>query len=343
MVISAIFEPKTESIYIDLHAEQSFTGTFLIFNDNREINITDGIYQDLLTDDTIKNINAFLNLIPKSKIIVLDFGKIEDVQMNKSDLFAELIDKTDLLLFKNVSKQIIEKIGLKIFNSTSNILVDNIYPNFFLSKDSKEEVEILDSDTLFQNELLSNIINCKVDKSNDRKHHSSSVYLPVFIDLKKMIVNNKPFFTYIVYKLAMKMKEKWNLKDNPNMETKNPVLFCQNLNSSFIASLLSSFLKLDILSMDHIGPINKVYSNLKNRIQEGSDYIVISDFVCLGTEVKICKNVINYSGGNYVGNASIIRVETLKPEDDYTDYEFVFKITKENNSEIKYKIKTALK
>ena len=59
MVISAIFEPKTESIYIDLHAEQSFTGTFLIFNDNREINITDGIYQDLLTDDTIKNINAF--------------------------------------------------------------------------------------------------------------------------------------------------------------------------------------------------------------------------------------------------------------------------------------------
>ena len=44
------------------------------------------------------------------------------------------------------------------------ILLDNIYPNFFLSKDSKEEVEILDSDTLFQNELLSNIINCKVDK-----------------------------------------------------------------------------------------------------------------------------------------------------------------------------------
>ena len=139
----------------------------------------------------------------------------------------------------------------------------------------------------------------------------------------------------------MKMREKWELNDE-NTDKKKPVLFCQNLNSSFIASLLSSFLKLDILSMDHIGPINKVYSNLKNRIKNGSNYIVISDLVCLGTEVKICKNVINYSGGNYVGNASIVRIETLNPEDDYSDYEYIFKITKANNTSIGYKIETAL-
>jgi hypothetical protein len=343
MIISAILDPKTESFYIDLHAEQSFISTFLIFNEIIELNIIDGIYQSLLMDETVENINDYFDELPKSKMIVLDFGKINDVQMNKSDLFAELIDKTELLIFTNVSKEIIEKIGLKIFNSPSSVLVDDIYTKFFLTNESKDEVQILDREVLFNDLLLSNIIECKNDKEKNKKHHSSSVYLPIFIDLKQMIVNNKSFFIYVVYKLSLKMKEKWNLDDNPNKEVKNPVLFCQNLNSSFIASLLSSFLKLDILSMDHIGPINKVYSNLKNRIQEGSDYIVISDFVCLGTEVKICKNVINYSGGNYKGNASIVRVETLKPEDDYTDYEYVFKITKNNNSEIKYKIKTALK
>lgn len=343
MIISVIFDPKTEGFYIDLHAEQSFTGTFLIFNEINEYNIVDGIFQNLLLDETVENVNYFFDHYQKNKMIVLDFKNINDVQMNKSDLFAELIDKTEILVFKNVSVEIIEKIGLKIFNSSSNRIIDGIYPTFFLSKDNKDEIEINNIDDLFKDELLRNIILCKNNNPNNKKHHSSSVYLPVFIDLKNMIVNEKPFFTYIVYKLAMKMREKWSLEDNPNNETKNPVLFCQNLNSSFIASLLSSFLKLDILSMDHIGPINKVYSNLKNRIQEGSDYIVISDFVCLGTEVKICKNVINYSGGNYIGNASIIRVETLKPEDDYTDYEYVFKITKKNNTEIKYKIKTALK
>lgn len=342
MIISVIFDPKTEGFYIDLHAEQSFTGTFLIFNEINEYNIVDGIYENLLMDETVENINDFFDGYPKSKMIVLDFKNINDVQMNKSDLVAELIDKTELLVFKNISEEIIEKIGLKIFNSTSNIIIDDIYPNFFLSKDNKDEIEINDIEDLFKDELLKNIILCKNDKLNSKKHHSSSVYLPVFINLKNMIVNEKPFFTYVVYKLAIKMREKWDLKDNPNNESKNPVLFCQNLNSSFIASLLSSFLKLDMLSMDHIGPINKVYSNLKNRIQEGSNYIVISDFVCLGTEVKICKNVINYSGGNYIGNTSIIRVETLKPADDYTDYEYIFKITKENNTEIGYLIETAL-
>lgn len=343
MVISAILESNSESMYIDLHAEQSFTGSFLIFNDDIDNNIIEGIYQTLLKEDTLKRTVDFFETIPKNKIIILDFKNIDDIQINKPDLFVSLKEKTDLLVFVNINKEIIEKVGVSFFNSPSNKINGNIYKQFFLTENKCDNIEIIDTNDLFENHFLIKLIECKEEQKQDKKkHHSSSVYLPVFLDLKKMMVNERPFFVYVIYKLAMKMKIKWVIDDIEDAEIKKPILFCQNLNSSFIASILSSFLKLDLLSMDHIGPINKVYSNLKNRIQEELNYIVISDLVCLGTEVKICKNVINYSGGKYIGNASIVRIETLNPEDDYSNYEFIFKITKENNSQIGYLIETAL-
>ena len=103
---------------------------------------------------------------------------------------------------------------------------------------------------------------------------------------------------------------------------------------------MSSFLKWDILSIDHIGPVNKVYSNIGNKITSDSEYIVISDVVCLGTEVRICKNIINYSGGKYIGNGSIVRINTLDG-DQYKNTVSVFNISKDNNP-INYQIKTAL-
>lgn len=343
MVISAIFNKTTESVYINLHAEQSFTGSFLIFNDDIENNIIEGVYQSLLKEDTVKRINDFFDSEKKTKLLVLDFNYIDDIQLNKPDLFVSLKEKTELLTFININKEIIDKVGVSFFNSPSNITNGNIYEQFFLTEKECNEIQILGTDELFENVFLQKLIECKeTQDSGKKKHHSSSVYLPVFLDLKKMMINERPFFIYVVYMLAMKMRIKWEIDDLDEQENNKPILFCQNLNSSYIASILSSFLKLDLLSMDHIGPINKVYSNLKNRIQEGLNYIVISDLVCLGTEVKICKNVINYSGGKYIGNASIVRVETLHPEDDYSNYEYIFKITKENNSEIGYVIETAL-
>ena len=65
-------------------------------------------------------------------------------------------------------------------------------------------------------------------------------------------------------------------------------MICQSLNGSYLASVLSSLLGLDLFIIDGVGPINKLYRSLGATIETGKKYIVVSDVVCLGTEFKIC-------------------------------------------------------
>ena len=85
---------------------------------------------------------------------------------------------------------------------------------------------------------------------------------------------------------------------------------------------------------------------MKER-EDKSKYIVVSDLVCLGTEVKITKNLIEFSGGKYLGNVSLVQVETLNREDlklENIDRTIsVSSITENNNQELEYFIYTNLK
>ena len=162
------------------------------------------------------------------------------------------------------------------------------------------------------------------------------------IDLKKIISNERPFIYYALYRLAIKIKDKWQ-KELLN----NPILVGQSLTSTFIVSVLSKLLNLDIVVFDKIGPITKLYNKIDKHNFEKSKYIVVSDLVCLGTEVKITKNLIEFSGGKYLGNVSLVKVETLNREDlklENIDRTIsVFSITENNNQELEYFIYTNLK
>ena len=119
------------------------------------------------------------------------------------------------------------------------------------------------------------------------------------------------------------------------------------MTSTFIVSVLSKLLNLDIVVFDKIGPITKLYNKIDKHNFEKSKYIVVSDLVCLGTEVKITKNLIEFSGGKYLGNVSLVKVETLNREDlklENIDRTIsVFSITENNNQELEYFIYTNLK
>ena len=173
------------------------------------------------------------------------------------------------------------------------------------------------------------------------EHHSSSVYLSSYIDIKKFITLDKPFVLYCIYRLAKKIFLKWIIEENnDSFNAKDmPILICQSLNGSYIASVLSFLLGLDLFIIDSIGPINKLYRSLGATITTGKKYIVVSDVVCLGTEVKITKNIIEYLGGIYSGNVSIVRIASIE---NYNDVESVFYIDKKNKEEFKYQIITPL-
>jgi hypothetical protein len=335
MIISLIETP--EYSYFNLHAEEVISSNYL--NDDNQ-----GIYISSLQFETV---NRLFNFIKKSTFkstenIVLDFENIEHLQSNIFDKIIEIRNLNYKLILLNISEKIIKQLSLDAIVNSKNTFNDkkgyDIYYFFAETRSDLYDVKIKSS-IVFSNNFKDRLKNY-IDEYK-KPHVSSFVYLHSFIDLKKFISFETPFIYYALYRLAIKIRVKWesSLKDEP-------ILVGQSLTSTFIVSVLSKLLKLDILVFDKIGPINKLYDKLEKHNYENKKYIVVSDLVCLGTEVKITKNLIEFSGGKYLGNVSLTKIETLTREDlnlgsiDRTIS--IFSITNKNNVELNYYIYTNL-
>lgn len=332
MIISKI--EKGDFIYYNLHAEQTITGAYFMGS------CCSGVIDKNLTKSTLERIYEDMKS-HLDKIIVLDFNRLEALENNLKVEFFNISKGCKSLIFKNIKENFLKKIEINSKNK-NNIPTGSTYIVFYYKEDSIK-YDIDDLESVFEEEFK-NIVDerTKPTKSTEY-HHSSSVYLTKYIDIKKMISINKSFFIYCLYQLAIKINDNW-LSEIKNEEL--PILVCQNLNTSYIASILSTFLNLDVVILDHIGPINTMYSSLNKKIEENKNYIIVSDVVCLGTEVKIVKNLITFLGGRVFGNVSIVKLDTLyelhKVEEEKKLKSIsVYNINKENNF-IEFKIETAL-
>ncbi|MFC3157192.1 hypothetical protein SAMN05443633_11223 [Chryseobacterium arachidis] len=345
-------------IYYNLHVEEVITSNFI-----EDINL--GIYCDRLQSITMERVIADIRAsVAVGSNIAFDFRKLEAIQSNLNTYFTELRTEGYKIAFLNVTHEIVLALGYDFFKHPDNRVADitffdkitldprikegykrfyfyerdnNFYPDDFKIEDTFKE--------FFKTSLM------PYSDKHEEQHTSSFVYLTSYINVKKFISHEKPLCIYAIYLLAAKILREWR-KDGPipfySKEDKEkqdtPILVCQSLNSAYIVSILSNLLKLDVLILDKIGPINKLYNSLDKNIIENKNYIVVSDLVCLGTEVKIVKNIIQFLGGFYLGNVSLIKTETLKKADikrkDATLA--IFSIDKTNYKDFDYQIKTDL-
>ena len=341
-MISAIHIENT--VYVDLRAEQVYTSTFLSVESKFNDGISVGNYLDSseLTHRTLSEIHEEFSDWEQSidnLIIALDFEFIGDVQKNLQELLLELAKACKQLILINVSSMIVDKLGLQTFKE-KNGNEQTFYEAFYLST-VPLSVNIIQSDQRFESKL-EEVLLVYSDDMDQYPHKGSSVYLSKYVDVKAVIINERYFLNYVIYKLARKIKDKVDSLEYKNdFGEEDPVLFCQSLTSSYIASVLSGYLGYDLLLVDQIGPINKTYSELENRIVKGKNYLVISDLVCIGTEVRVSKNIIEFSGGIYGGNACIVRIQTMKEEDQYEDTMQMIEISGKDNF-LGFKISTSL-
>lgn len=347
-------------IYYDLHSEEVLTSNFIEENNN-------GVFCDRLQSTTLERIIKDIERTDKSqKNILFDFNNIEGDQPNINKYFTELKKKGYSLAFFNITEELITKFGFDSISNSNNIKKDIVFYDkgtlkprnkvgfkiFYLFEDASNDFvpDDFNINKVFNEEFLSKLK--PYSQCHDEPHTSSYVYLESYINIKKFISEQKSLCIYSIYKLALKILKEWRengpipfYEEGKNLEYKPPILVCQSLNSSYITSILSNLLKLDILILDKIGPINRIYNSLNKNIIENRNYIVVSDLVCLGTEVKIVKNIIEFLGGKYLGNVSLIKTETLKKKDikrkDATIAVFAIDIT--NNEELGYYISTNLK
>lgn len=338
MIISKI--ALENCLYYHLHAEQTITAAF---TDGRDL----GILEKEVTKFTFEKIILDYNGIQSDKPtnLILNFDGIESIQNNLLPKISELRKLNPNLVLINIKSTLIKELGLdNLFNNKNNKTTDDgNFDVFYVSETLNIECNN-STIQIFEKRFLQLLIEKYIDSVDIDKsfHSSSSVYLPKWINIKNFIANDKPFFIYAIYHLAIKTYAKWKYLFDTD-ESYKPILVCQNLNSSFISSILSNLLKTDILILDQIGPINKMYSTLDSKIENSRNYVVVSDLVCLGTEVKIAKSLIEFLGGNYLGNISIIRIQTIDPKHkDFRNTECVFTVDKTNNVGIGYEINTDL-
>lgn len=357
MIISKLEHP--DFIYYDLHSEEVYS--------NYINNTNAGIYADRLQYTTLERIKKQIISVDSTKNLIFDFKNINDIQLNLNSFFTDLKKKSFKILFLNITNNLIKQLE---FNSITNIKNEEINIQVFdIYKRIPKEVEGFKCFYLFENELdvffkndmnifdeifnkkfKEELKNCREDYTEP--HSSSFVYLSSYFNIRKLVSHNKGFAFYSIYKLAIKIiyesrqsSAGKTFLSNCNIEEFNkPILVCQSLTSSYIVSILANMLNFDVLILDKIGPINKIYNTLNKNIIEDKDYIVVSDLVCLGTEIKIAKNIIEFLGGNYLGNVSLIKTETLKSKDIYKENATlaIFSIDKANNKELGYYISTNL-
>lgn len=328
--------------YFCLHAEQAFEKIL--------VDIGQGIFEKSIrvtvVDRLIENIEK--NPI-NTEYILFDFCNIEIIQPNQGIRLNSVIINTlgsKKITLCNVNKTILNQL---MMIDLINIVLDeyeetdnSIQIKLYTENENKIPKIIPTTEEIF-NSYFIKLLEEKYISKKDRFHFSSKVFVNRFIDIKKFISLDNNFFIYTLYRLALEMSKK---KDNRSWyiteETDDIILFSQNMNSSYIASILSSFLNIDVLLIDHLGPKNKMYMLFDNKIQKEKKYLVISDMICMGTEVRLAKNIIEFSGAEYIGNASIVRINTVGNESQYkyNNIEAIYQIGKNNS--IGYTIKTAL-
>jgi hypothetical protein len=338
MIVS--FIKDVNYLYFNLHAEEVITSNY--YKENNK-----GIYVSSLHFETVDRLYCFIKdfKLEEQQYIILDFKNLLFIQSN---IISKIIDIRSLgfkIIFKNIIPEIFDSLSVNVITNEKNIRnVNNGYNTFYYFTSDSELIytlEINEKD-LFIKEFKRLLKEKEYITEYNEKHTSSFVYLYSFLDLKKFISIERPFIYFALYKLALKIKFNWE-KELKN----NPILVSQSLNSTFLVSVLSKFLNLDILVFDKIGPITKLYNKLEKHNFDKRKYIVVSDLVCLGTEVKITKSLIEFSGGEYLGNVSLVKIETLSRKDlelkniDRTIS--IFSITRDNNEELNYYIYTNLK
>jgi len=363
-------------LFLQLHAEQAYTNVelykrnSLMFSNSlsnvvnseqtqedkeeKEIkNIEYGVFGQRLTITTINKLFNFIkdaNLQPN--YIVFDFNRLVSVQKNIFQLFHKtielIVDQNKTLLLINISENIFELLKLDSLIDHQKILSKK--EAYLYSKNN--EIKESDFDDLTEsviNELFERTLleetGLNLSEEEPELNPSSSVYINKYVNVKNLL-NKDKFFAYCIYKLALQMirpnGRDWSIMNDFESEKEKISLFFQTLNGAFIASSLCDLLHVDTCFVDHIGPINKLYNiYFGKRITRGKRYIVVADVVCLGTEVKIAKSLIEHSGGHYLGNVSIIRSKTLKEKDrKFTDVASLFEINIETNAKynLNYKI-----
>lgn len=151
-----------------------------------------------------------------------------------------------------------------------------------------------------------------------------------------------PFFCYCIYKLALKLNDEGLLSIKKPKLNREKTIFVHTMNSTVIGAILAQLFCINILLVDHLGPYNKLYvDDLSRTIDRKKKYIIVSDVVCMGTELSNAKTILDVLGISYNGCIALVNIVPINLDIDSGDVYSLYVINKDNNI-VNYKITTDL-
>lgn len=129
-------------------------------------------------------------------------------------------------------------------------------------------------------------------------------------DAKKIIESPRDFM-WISFYLSDKLSEIIEQE-----KINNVVLVSASLRGAAFTSILGILNILEYINIDHIGPIHKVY-NFQESGNNNTNFVYIGDFVFGGTEIKLTKVYVGFSGGNL--KHALVLGSLFEPE-AFTDF-----------------------
>ena len=329
-----------EYFYIEIHAEEALRKEIRKEGALEE----QGYYTKSLSSHVLNEIwNRFKN--ENNICIVLDFDRINMYTSNATTLLKKLISecvenksKVILININNELLSMLEKDDL-LSKTVRKVQNDDILVSLNVENELIEKINFLElKNSCFNKRIKDALKSMTIETKDYEEYTSTPVLLSKYIDVKKFLIEDAAFSRYCIYKLVDNLVKSRVVSKDYN-QNEDITIFFHTLNGAFIGIVIADLLGLKTIFLDHLGPINRIYKrDFESKISKNHKYLVVSDVICLQSEISRAQNIIIYNSGQYIGACSLFYVNTNnKDGNSICLYEI-----NENNNEINYTIMTSL-
>ncbi|OJV64357.1 MAG: hypothetical protein BGO41_12090 [Clostridiales bacterium 38-18] len=252
-------------------------------DDNRDI-----IFLNLREMDGV-----FLNQICTKLLSENQNYKLYDINGNEVNYFTQTTDNNNLISDGNI-KNIVEDetLSIEFTNDIDSLVIVSDISKTITYTDIEYIRDLIPKFLLEKNE---EIIKDLVIVDEWYYVDSSSIWVKPYVDIKN-IFSKIDIYIFLIYELVEKIYDFILIEKVSKLK-----LIATSQQGALITDLVSKILDIDMLFFNTVGPKFGI-SQENDYLKELSNYnfISISDFICLGTELKILNAILLLTNSNLI-------------------------------------------
>ncbi len=275
--------------YIPIHLNVVFNSKTLDF------------FKDILICEISERIYEKIKTIGK-KFIVVDFDKIYSLDSRIFNIYVNLIESGYNFIFVNLSElcmSILNDDDLNGYVEKKGGIENCLFSKGLSFTNNQQYIEYCKTEKIdnFIKKLIADYLYENSDKKQQQLE-STLVVANMYIDVKSIFV--KPdIYVYVIYIICSLIKKSYDMKDID-------YFISSSNNGAMLSLLVGQLLNKKVVNFVNLGPHLSLYNkDIINELVREKKYLLIYDFICMGTEVKLAKTILELKEAHLVGAVGI--------------------------------------